>query len=376
MLSCDFYNPVRIISGQNCVSDYKDYRAFGLKALIVCGKTSAKLCGALDDMEKALSSQGVDYRIFDRCEQNPLIETCREGGEAAAAFNADFIIAIGGGSPIDAAKAVCVFAANCKLDNTQFFSAESWENDPLPLIAVNTTAGTGSEVTPFSVLTVKSFGNKKSVASPKLFPKIAFLDPKYTYILPRDITINTAIDALSHAVEGLFYREPSIITDSLSRRAIKLLGEGLHDTKSGNLNKETREKLLYGSTLAGLVISRTATGFTHPMGYPLTYFHGVPHGMANAYFMPEYLKFQAVADPARADSVLALLKLDGIEEYQDFIFSFFDFNVLPEDDELASYVPLVRGAKNLTQSVRELSEDRIFEILKHSVDAVKAYSGQ
>ena len=162
MLNIDFFNPVKIISGAGCFRSFSDYAAFGSRCLIVCGQTSARKCGALADAEASLAKAGVAYKIFDKIEQNPLITTVYEGGRIARDWNADFILAIGGGSPLDAGKAVAAYAANPEMQPEELFTAA--RKPALPLLSVNTTAGTGSEVTPYSILTVPSI--EKSAPSP------------------------------------------------------------------------------------------------------------------------------------------------------------------------------------------------------------------
>ena len=182
------------------------------------------------------------------------------------------VVGIGGGSALDAAKAAAVFAANPGLDEEGFYR-KAWENSPLPLLLVGTTAGTGSEVTKVSVLT-DSRGRKHSIHDDRLFAAASFGDPKYTAALPRAITLSTGIDVLCHCAESWFNRN----ADELSRAA-------LYDA----------------SLLGGLAICETGTCFPHNVGYYLTETRKVPHGFASACFLPALLDITQVKAPACAD---------------------------------------------------------------------------
>ncbi|PWL55751.1 MAG: alcohol dehydrogenase [Clostridiales bacterium] len=364
MLNIDFFNPVKIISGAGCFRSFSDYAAFGSRCLIVCGKTSARKCGALADAEASLAKAGVTYKIFDKIEQNPLITTVYEGGRIARDWNADFILAIGGGSPLDAGKAVAAYAANPEMQPEELFNAA--RKPALPLLAVNTTAGTGSEVTPYSILTVPSIENKRSFSGDDIYAKIAFCDPTYTETLPRAFTMSTAVDALCHAVEGYFMKKANPVSDALAEKAITLLQKGIRAVISNNLSFETRETLLYGSTLAGMVISRTGTGFVHSTGYMLTYHHGIPHGQANAYFLPDFVRYMSAAAPERAARVYALCGVADSDGLAALLASCddmpLDFKLT--DEQCVKYADKTISAKNVEGGVRVISRDDLLAILR------------
>ena len=369
MSNIDFFNPVRILSGEGCFVNFQGFAAFGKRCAIVCGKTSAKKCGALDDAEAVLRAQGIDYMIFDRIEPNPLLSTVYEGGRLARIFGAEFVLAIGGGSPLDAGKAVAAFAANPDLAPEEIYTAP--RKPALPILAVNTTAGTGSEVTPYSILTVPSLENKKSFAGDDLYAKIAFCDPRYTLSLPRSFTMSTAVDALSHAVEGYFMKKANPVSDALAEQAITLLQKGIRAVIAGDLSMATREILLYGSTLAGMVISRTGTGFVHSTGYMLTYNHGTPHGWANAYFLPDFVDCMAKAAPERTERIYDLLGVADRDEFAAFLGS---CDEMPLDmklsDELCvKYADKTIGAKNVANAVCQITYDELLAILRARLGA-------
>ena len=201
MAVSSFSMPTRIVYGTGCVKAEAQRLVLGKKALIVTGKTSAKASGALDDVLDVLSTE---YVIFNEVENNPRIDTVVRGSQLARESGCDFIIAIGGGSPLDAAKVIGVLAVN-NVDPLSLYR-DGWLHKPLPVVAIPTTAGTGSEVTQYAVLTIDEEETKKGLGGPDLFPATAFLDAKYTQSLPQSITVDTAVDALSHLVEILSNR--------------------------------------------------------------------------------------------------------------------------------------------------------------------------
>ena len=288
-----YYMPTKIIKGEGCVLDSPNLLILGKKAFIVTGKHSGALSGALDDVKSVLENNKIPYHVYDKIENNPEISDMAEGGRMCREFGADFIVAIGGGSPLDAAKAISVYCTNEPRACSDFtlydiFSGQ-FKNDPLPMCAIPTTAGTGSEVTPYSILTLHKEQTKRSFSSPLVFYKAAFLDPKYTANLPLQITRNTAVDAMCHLLEGYTNKKSSNLTDYMAIEGLRLIGECKNGLLTGEISMEERDKLLYASCLGGIVISQTGTTVVHSMGYALTYFHDIPHGMANGYLVYGYL---------------------------------------------------------------------------------------
>ncbi|MEG2857132.1 MAG: iron-containing alcohol dehydrogenase family protein [Clostridia bacterium] len=363
MKEIGYYNPVKIISGTGCVKNYEGFADFGAKCLIVCSRSAARLSGALDDTRAALDSCGVSYAVFDKVEPNPSVETCHAAGAMARDFRADFIVGIGGGSPLDAAKAVAVFASNPRLEGEDVYRL-SFDAPPLPILAIGTTAGTGSEVTQYAVLSVRSIQTKKSLADDSLFPKIAFLDPDYTNTLPYPATASTAVDALCHAIEGYFSRRANDVTDALAERAISLVGGGICELSRGAIDSELRANLLYGSTVAGMVIAGTGTGFVHAMGYPLTYFDGVAHGAANAYFIADFLELMSLACAEREERIYKLMGISDIREFRELIAKIIPLSVRLSREKIQSYTKGVCKSKHLTSSIFEVSENDIYDLYK------------
>lgn len=345
------FMPTRVILGKGCIKENAPlFSDFGKKAIIVTGKTSARKSGALTDVIDALKSQSIDYEVFDDVENNPSVETCFTGGQKAKAFGADFVIAIGGGSPMDAAKAVAAFATN---DMAPMDIYGTIKNKPLSLISIPLTAGTGSEVTPYSVLTVKEIENKKSFSHPESFSKIAFLDPGYLESLPRSVLYDTAADALSHAIESMLCKRTSDISNVYAESALKHLGKLIPDVISG---KPDYEKLLFASSLAGMAIAHTGTVVVHSMGYLLTYHKDVPHGRANALLLPGFLKLCAKHVPERLAPVLKAFGAETVDALCELITKLIPEQVVLSEDEVKIFAQKAIGAKNVCQNLWAITE--------------------
>lgn len=306
--------PVKVISGKNCLcNNSKLLSALGKKCIIITGGSSAKKSGALADTENALKKENIKYTVFDKIGPNPRLDHCYEGAKQADSFGADFIIGIGGGSPLDAAKAVAVYAANPDLSQNDIYTVTPENrNRALPIVCIGTTAGTGSEVGRVSVLTSPETGRKKSISPDDCNPTLTFADPTYTHSMPYDITVSTALDALAHVLEGYMSVKCGDIPTMFGEKAIELIWEGLmYLYKEKKLPGEAlREKLCYGSLYAGITLSYCGTAFPHPLGYILTENYDIPHGKACTAFMGEFISRSEQYTPERTNKALSIMKTD------------------------------------------------------------------
>ncbi len=361
-----FYIGTKAFFGRKCIENNRQELArYGRRAMIVGGRSSARASGALGDVTGILKELDIVYDIFDRVENNPSLENVKEGGDRAAAFGADFIIGIGGGSPLDAAKAIAVLAVN-RMDPLELYK-NSFDKKPLPIIAIPTTAGTGSEVTPYSILTRKDMETKMSFGNEDTFPKAAFLDPGYTESMDYGTTVNTGVDALSHAVEGYLSRRSTPASDILAVEAIGLIGECMEPMAARNLSYEVREKLLYASMLGGMVISHTGTTIVHGMGYSLTYFRDIPHGKANGLLMKEYFKFNYGAAKEKIDNILRRMNLESIEDFGEKIGLLLDSSGTFTDEEIKKYASLAIRQRSASFNIKDVTEEDMVKILKASL---------
>lgn len=359
-MDTQFYMPVRIIEGEDCVRrNAALFASFGRRALIVTGKSSASN-GSLADAAAVLEANGQAYEIFDRIPQNPTVECVREGAEIAKRCGAEFVVAIGGGSPMDAAKAIALLARQ----NIGDLFAEPIGNDVLPMIHIPTTAGTGSEVTPYAILTRSDKETKQSISAPSLFPKIAFLDGKYTESLPQNITVNTAIDAISHAVEGMLSSKAGAASDALAREALGILLGEYGNLLAGKYSPAARQNLLRGAALAGMVIANTGTSPVHTLGYSLTYYCGVPHGRANGLLLPAFLRRCMAKDEPRTRRIYAALGMDA-EEFSAKISALLGEREKYPEEELRAWAH--KASQSRKSCAVSFSEAELYEVLQEAI---------
>ncbi len=293
----NFYMPTKLVGGVDCIRTHAHLIAqTGTRCLLVTSASAAKRCGALDDVTAVLDRLGIPWEIYDRIRANPTIASCMEAAEMARQFGADFLMGIGGGSALDAAKIAAIAAANPEIDAEGLY-AKQWSCRRLPLILVGTTAGTGSEVTPVAVMTDDA-GRKRGIRDEMVYADLSFGDPKYTYSLPRSVTVSTAVDAVCHCMESYFNRQANPISRGFALQGMELLLPPLrHLTEHDDLSSRQRQDLYHGSILGGLAISVTGTTFPHNMGYYFSEEHGIPHGHACALFLPNLLDHVAACAP-------------------------------------------------------------------------------
>lgn len=305
-MNLNSFMPTKLVTGAGCVrASGKELAKLGKTCLIVTGKTSARVCGALQDVTDTLESNGQQWLLFDAIGQNPRLTDCMAAAEKAIAAGVDFILGIGGGSPLDAAKCIAVLAANPGLTQQQLYAFD-WANAPLKIVAVGTTAGTGSEVTKVSVITTPD-GRKKSFHHEKIFPALALGDPTYTMSLSPEFTCSTMVDTLAHCAESFFSRSANDLSRCYAVEGIRiLLPEFWKIAENGceNLDYDSREKLYCASIYGGLSINVTGTCFPHTMGYLLTEAYGIPHGTACAVFQKEFYEYNKAVVPELAAEFL------------------------------------------------------------------------
>ncbi len=280
-----FFNlPTKIYFGEGSLKELKEAKNLGKSALLVTGKHFAIRSGLLKRVESILLNNGIRSIEFCDVEENPSVETVEKGGELAREKKCDFVIGLGGGSSIDTAKGIAVLATNPG-GLREYFGNEKLKNPLLPVLAIPTTSGTGSEVTRYAVINDWQAQTKKVVSSFSILPKIAIIDPSLTLTLPKNLTASTGMDAFSHAIEGYLSTDANSLTEIFSREAINLIKRYLPPLMKEN-NPSLREKLSLAAFYAGIVINRTGTIIVHGMGYSLTLDYGLQHGAANALLLP------------------------------------------------------------------------------------------
>jgi len=315
-----FYVPTDIYVEKDCVKRHaKELLAVGRRALIVTGHSSAKANGSLNDVTEVLKAGEIPFQVFNEVEENPSTDTVRKATQAAREFKADYVIGIGGGSAIDAAKAVALLLVNPDVDADDLHKMPGHPLDHAPVVAVPTTCGTGSEATPVSIITNHKINLKKSIPH-VIFPALALVDGKYLASAKKQLIVNTAVDALAHIVESILNVKSNLFNRMCPEYGLRLWGEckgALLSEKA--VDENLYEKLMFTSTIAGMSIAQTSTAVPHGMSYDLTLHQGVPHGPAVGYFLAAYVEVCAKFVPGDVEKILSLLGLQNISEFAAMI---------------------------------------------------------
>lgn len=307
-MAYDFFMPAKVVGGEKVVvKQIALLKSFGNRCLIVTGGSGAKRSGALEELTAALAENGVEYRVYDKIGANPKVADCHEAGQLARDCKAQFLVGIGGGSALDAVKAVAVFAANPELDAEEIYKM-NFKNEPLPTVGIGTTSGTGSEISAVSVLT-DTKGTKRSIKGEFGYFNLVFADWRYTCSCPYEVTVSTALDAFMHAAEGRLgprCNEPAAAFASECLPKIYKWLKYFHN--EGKLpDDKGREELYHASLSAGFTLNYCGTLFPHPVGYILTEHYGIPHGRACAAFFDKLMERAMQFAPERAESLCRLL---------------------------------------------------------------------
>ena len=358
-----YYMPTEIFWGEGCLKKAGERIArLGSKAFIVTGKRSARISGALPDLEEVLHRTGIDYYHFDSIEENPELLVVQEGAGLMKVNRCDFVIGIGGGSSIDAAKAISVIAAN-DLEGRECYQPEKIKR-AYPIMAIPTTAGTGTEVTPYSVISDRHLKKKAGFGNHLMFPALSFCDPGYTRSLPKKVTIDTALDALSHLLEGIYSRKRCDLLFPLIFAGIKSILNNLEPAVKNPDNIHYREKLLTASFYGGMVIAQSSTTLQHSIGYPLTTHYGLSHGKANGVVMRSIME---LFSPSIEKELHLLFQHLGIErrEFYGWLDNWLTDPQLSLSEEfIESATEDILGSRNMAQNPLEISGEDIKKILR------------
>ena len=269
----------------------------GSHAFLMSGPHLAKM-GLVEKAAESLKVAGIAVDTFTDIEGNPSVETVDKATAAFKESGADFIVAFGGGSPMDVAKAVGV-TAKYGGSITEYEGAHKVPGSIIPLIAIPTTAGTGSEVTAFSVITDHSRDYKLTVFSYEILPAYAILDAELLTTAPASVAAACGIDAFIHAEEAYISTAASPFSDAMAEKAMSLIGKNIRRFVANRGDIEAAEAMLVGSLFAGIAFSFARLGNVHAMSHPVSAFFDVPHGVANAVLLPVIAEYNALADHGR-----------------------------------------------------------------------------
>lgn len=361
-----YFMPVDTYFGRDCIAEHKEVlKKLGKKAMIVTGRTSAKKNGSQKDVTDALEALDMQWVLFDEIGENPDVETVVRAAELAKKEAVDFVIGIGGGSPMDASKAIAVLTANQEADAEILFTDPSAK--ALPVVEIPTTAGTGSEVTQYAILTLHEKRTKSGIMQP-VFAAVSFLDPKYMDTLSAKVTNNTAVDAMSHLVESYLSANANTVSEKIVAMGLSYWKECIPALKAREYTPEVREKLMLASTIGGVAIAQTSTSIPHALGYFLTYEKQIPHGRANGMVMQAYMELFG-KDNQKVKEVLGYLGLETTEDMGQLMKDVLDISETFTAEDIAYYAKrsMENPKKLATFPEYGLVEKDILEVYRKSL---------
>lgn len=297
-----FYMPSVSLMGPGCSDSLpEEIKSRGFKkALIVCGKRSAT-SSEFKAITDNLASNGVEFVVYPGSQPNPTVTNVMDGVKVLKENDCDFVISYGGGSPHDCAKGIALVATNG--GNIKDYEGVHVSKKPqLPLIAINTTAGTASEMTIFSIITDEERHVKMAIVDKHVNPVLAINDPNLMVSMPASLTAATGMDALTHAVEAYVSTAATPVTDACAQKAIELISEYLRDAVADGNDMVARDKMAYAEFLAGMAFNNASLGYVHAIAHQFGGFYDLPHGVCNAILLPAVQEFNAkVAAPQLKD---------------------------------------------------------------------------
>lgn len=332
-MSYAFFMPNISLMGPGCVKKIsEEINSRGLKkALIVCGKRSSKseeFKGVTDLLEET----NIDYVVYPGSQPNPTVKNVMDGVEILKENDCDFVISYGGGSPHDCAKGIALVATNG--GNIKDYEGINKSKKPqLPLISINTTAGTASEMTVFSIITDEDRHVKMAIVDKNVTPILAVNDPELMVSMPKSLTAATGMDALTHAVEAYVSTAATPVTDACAQKAIELISQYLRDAVEDGTNMEARDMMAYAEYLAGMAFNSASLGYVHAIAHQLGGFYNLPHGVCNAILLPEVQEFNSRVSSNKLKDIAKFMGVDTSNM---------------SDEE---------GAKSCINAIRKLSSD-------------------
>lgn len=295
----EFITPAHMVVGSNALEQLGEQcRKRGWrKALIVSDKIMASL-GLVARVEQLLAASEIGSAVYAGVNSEPVVEYVQEGLEVYKTNACDVVVAIGGGSPIDAAKAIAVLVTNPG-SIEQYKGLGKLNNPGVPLVAIPTTAGTGSEATLFTVITDQKTDVKMLIGSPYLMPTVAFVDPLLTISSPPGVTAATGVDALVHAIEAYVSVKRQPMSDIFCISAIELISQNIRQAWANGNNIAAREQMMLGAMQAGIAFSNASVALVHGMSRPIGANFHIAHGVSNAALLAAVTDFSLIGDPQR-----------------------------------------------------------------------------
>jgi alcohol dehydrogenase len=296
----ELQNPVDLVFGAGVLNQLgSKVKGLGQRALIVTGRTSARQSGALDRVVQQLAGAGIESVLYEAVTPNPLASTVTAGAELAVEQGCDFVVGIGGGSPIDAAKAIALMAVNPGVITDYQPGNALADQSPekaLPIVAITTTAGTGTEINRYFVITNDETHEKPGLGYRCTYPSVAFVDPELMLSLPVEATVDTGVDVLFHSMEAFISKVATPFSDLLAEEAINLVLENIQAVVFDGNNLQARTNMAWANTLGGWAIDIAGTVGIHSAGHPISGHFNTTHAKSLAALGPAYFQYNYAAN--------------------------------------------------------------------------------
>jgi alcohol dehydrogenase class IV len=307
-----FQAKTKVLFGSEIVGQVgTEVAALNVEKVVVVTDKGIVGAGLLDNVIRPLEAANIGVTVFDEIEPNPTGVTIMRGAQAVKDVHAQAVIGLGGGSPMDAAKSIAVMAVNDGTVEQYCSGTDPWQVNPLPIVAIPTTAGTGAEVSSAAMVNLPDQGIKAAMFGPSILPRVALVDPLLTLGLPPRLTALTGIDALCHAVEAYTCARANPISDAIAERAIELVANNLRQAYANGSNVEARGNMLLASTMAILAaINAGGLGIVHSLAQTIGGYYNLPHGLTIAVCYPVGLEYNAIAMPEKYAWVSELMGTD------------------------------------------------------------------
>ncbi|EJT5933876.1 L-threonine dehydrogenase [Clostridium perfringens] len=317
-MSYKFFMPAISLMGADCLKDAGDQVGeLGFKkALIVTDKVLGQI-GIVKKVTDVLDNKNIEYAIYDETKPNPTVKNVNDGLALLKEKECDFVISLGGGSAHDCAKGIALLATNGG-EIKDYEGVDKSKKPQLPMVGINTTAGTGSEMTLFAIITDEERHIKMALVDKHLTPIIAVNDPMLILAMPKSLTAATGMDALTHAIEAYVSTSATPITDACAEKAIELISNYLVNAVENGQDVEARDMMAYAEYLAGMAFNNASLGYVHAMAHQLGGFYNLPHGVCNAILLPHVQEYNKATSASRLAKIAKIMggNIEGLTDEQ------------------------------------------------------------
>lgn len=302
-MSSTFYMPSLNVMGSGCLAEAINYiKEQGFKQGLIVSDDVLNKIGVVRSFTDLLDQIQVSSIVFDKAQPNPTVSNVNDGLAILKQHDCDFVVSLGGGSPHDCAKGIALVASNGG-EIADYEGVDQSKRPQLPLIAINTTAGTASEMTRFAIITDEERHVKMTIVDKHTTPVLSVNDPSLMVGMPASLTAATGMDALTHAIEAYVSIAATPITDAVALKAIELIQAYLPAAVENGENIEAREQMAYAQFMAGMAFNNASLGYVHAMAHQLGGFYNLPHGVCNAVLLPHVQRYNAQICPKRLKNI-------------------------------------------------------------------------